>query len=434
MEPRWSAKEIEEGPSIALFPAGDRFEDFYDKIGFTLDDFRVRRSGGWVFNFVEGLRQQGVRTVLMFGSARVSRTVRFVHQHSGTQVCILPVPKLHVKARNFASRRDSQFQAWTSTASYLALSVGRLARELRAYGCVGLLCQEFETPRFDVCVLVGRLLQLPVFATYQGAVEQHAGVEKLIRPLTVRSCSGLAIGASVEIERVKSRYRLSEQKIRHIPNAVDVEVWSPGESTVRSTLGIDPDALVVAWHGRVQVERKGLDLLLQAWQRLRATRASRDVRLLLIGWGRDSDLLRRMIGDLPSPEEIVWVDRYVHDSDEIVQHLRVADVYCLPSRHEGFAVAVLEAMACGLPVVASDVPGISDVFRDGDSSGGMIVRQGAPDELASALGVLLDDSSRRKALGLAARRKVEEDFTIDKVGRQLWEFMCEQGVRDRPSS
>jgi starch synthase len=141
-----------------------------------------------------------------------------------------------------------------------------------------------------------------------------------------------------------------------------------------------------------------------------------------------------MIGDLPSPEEIVWVDRYVHDSDEIVQHLRVADVYCLPSRHEGFAVAVLEAMACGLPVVASDVPGISDVFRDGDSSGGMIVRQGAPDELASALGVLLDDSSRRKALGLAARRKVEEDFTIDKVGRQLWEFMCEQGVRDRPSS
>ena len=432
-EPSWSAKGIDEGPSIALFPAGDRFEDFYDKIGFTLNDFRLRRSGGWVFSFVEGLRQQGVGTVLMFGSARVGRTVRFVHQPSGAQVCILPVPKIHVKARNFASRRGSQSQAWTSAASYLALPVGRLARELRGYGCVGLLCQEFETARFDVCVMVGRLLRLPVFATYQGAVGQHAGPEKLIRPLTVRGCSGLAIGASAEIARVRARYRLSEQKIGHIPNAVDVEVWSPGESALRSTLGIKPHALVVAWHGRVQVERKGLDLLLQAWQRLRATRADRDLRLLLIGWGRDYDLLRRMIGELPSPEEVVWIDRYVHNANEVVEYLRVADVYCLPSRHEGFAMAVLEAMACGLPVVATDVPGISDVLRDGDSSGGMIVRRGAPDEMTMALGILLDDSTRRSALGLAARRNVVEDFTVNEVGKRLWEFMCEQGVRHRPS-
>lgn len=431
-EPGFSAKGIDEGPSIALLPAGDRFEDFYDKIGVTLDDFRLRQSGGWLFNFVEGLRQQGVGTVLVFGSARVPRTVRFVHQPSGAQVCVLPVPRIHVKARNFASRRGSQSQAWTSINSYLALSVGRLARELRGYGCVGLLSQEFETPRFDVSVLVGRLLRLPVFATYQGALEQHAGPEKLIRPLTVRGCSGLVIGASVEMARVRARYRLSERKIGHIPNAVDVEVWSPGEGAgARSTLGIDPRAQVVAWHGRVQIERKGLDLLLQAWHRLRAVRSDRGLRLLLIGWGRDGELLRRMIGELPSPEQIVWVDRYVHDSHEVAEYLRAADVYCLPSRHEGFAVAALEAMACGLPVVASDVPGISDVFQDGDSSGGMVVPPGAPEELTNALGILLDDPTRRSALGIAARRKVEEEFTIHKVGSRLWEFMSEQGVRYR---
>lgn len=434
--PGRSAKETgETANSIALLPAGDRFEDFYDRISVSLDDFRLQQSGGWLFNFVEGLRQQGVVTVLVFSSARVSSTVRFVHEPSGARVCILPVPKIHVKARNFASRRDSRSEAWFSIASYLALSASRLKRELRRYGCAALLCQEFETPRFDVCVMMGRLLRVPVFATYQGAVEQHAGPEKLIRPLAVRGCAGLAIGASVEVERVKARYRVPERKIGHIPNAVDLQVWSPGDAgTARSALGIDPEAQVVAWHGRVQIKRKGLDLLIQAWQRLRAARADRVLRLLLVGWGRDGDLLREMIGNLTSPEDVVWIDRYVHDSDEIAGYLRAADVYCLPSRHEGFAVAALEAMACGLPVVASDVPGISDVFLDGHSSGGLIVRPGAPDELAHSLGTLLDDSIRRNALGVAARRTVEEKFTIDEVGNQLWDFMRRRGVRDGTST
>jgi glycosyltransferase involved in cell wall biosynthesis len=434
-EPDFSAEETGQVTSIALLPAGDRFEDFYDRIGVSLDDFRLQQSGGWLFNFVEGLRQQGVETVLVFSSARVRSTVRFVHQPSGARVCVLPVPKIHVKARNFASRRDSRSQAWTSIGSYLALPVGQLARELRRYGCAGLLCQEFETPRFDVCVLVGRLLRLPVFATYQGALERHAGPERLIRPLTVRGCAGLVIGASVEVNRVRARYGIPERRIGHIPNAVDVQVWSPGDgAAARSALGIEPDAQVVGWHGRVQIERKGLDLLLQAWQGLRAARADRVLRLLLVGWGRDGDPLREMIGNLPSPEEVVWIDRYVHDSDEIAGYLRAADVYCLPSRHEGFAVAALEAMACGLPVVASDVPGISDVFPDGHSSGGLIVRPEASDDLARALGTLLDDYDRRNALGVAARRTVEEKFTIKGVGNQLWDFMRRRGVRDGSSA
>jgi glycosyltransferase involved in cell wall biosynthesis len=430
-----AAGNREVATSVAFLPAGDRFEDFFDRIGVSLDDFRLQQSGGWLFNFVEGLRQQGIGTVLVFSSARVGSTVRFVHQPSGARVCVLPVPKVHVKARNFASRRDPRSQAWFSIGSYLALSVSRLTRELRRYGCVALLCQEFETPRFDVCVLIGRLLRLPVFATYQGAMEQHAGPEKLIRPLTVRGCAGLAIGASVEIGRVRARYRVPERKIGHIPNAVDVQLWSPGDrAAARSALGIEPDTQVVAWHGRVQIKRKGLDLLIQAWHLLRAARAGRDLRLLLIGWGRDGELLRGMIDELPSPEEVVWIDRYVHDPNEIAGYLRAADVYCIPSRHEGFAVAALEALACGLPVVASDVPGISDVFRDGDSSGGVIVPPGASDDLARALGDLLDDPARRETLGVAARRRVEDKFTVEEVGAQLWDFMRKQGVRHRPST
>jgi len=417
-------------PNIALIPAGDRFEDFYDKIGVSLEDFRLRQSGGWLFNYVEGLKHQGVSTVLMFGSARVAATARFVHKPSGTQVCVIPVSRLHRRLRNFAMRRDSSAQAWTSISSYSALPMVRLIRELRRHGCAAILCQEFESPRFDVCLLVGKLLRLPVFATFQGAFENHAGPERIIRPITVRSCSGLVIGASVEIAKVKARYRLPDRKIAHIPNSVDVDVWAPGDPVPPPRLQIDRRATVVAWHGRVQVERKGLDVLLESWRRLRATRPERDLRLLIIGWERDGDLLRRLIGELPAPEEVVWVDRYVHDSVEVAGYLRAATIYCLPSRHEGFAVAALEAMACGLPVVVADVPGGSDVFRTGRSFAGIVVKPEDPEELAGALGELVDSAERARALGTAGRRRVEEEFSVPFVGRQLWDYTCSRGMRD----
>jgi glycosyltransferase involved in cell wall biosynthesis len=185
---------------------------------------------------------------------------------------------------------------------------------------------------------------------------------------------------------------------------------------------------VIAWHGRVQIERKGLDLLMAAWRSLRGEMEDYDLRLLLIGSGRNRTLLRQMIDALPAPAEVTWIDRYIHDPVIVARHLCAADIYCLPSRHEGFSVAVLEAMACGLPVIASDISGVADVFGNDDRFGGIVVPAGSADDLAEALATLVDDPLRRRALGAAARRRVEEEFTIDAVGQRLWDFMRSRGV------
>jgi starch synthase len=87
-------------------------------------------------------------------------------------------------------------------------------------------------------------------------------------------------------------------------------------------------------------------------------------------------------------------------------------------------------MACGLPVVAADVPGVSDVFRTDRLSGGTIVPPDDPKELADALGALIDNPDKARALGVAGRRRVEAEFSIPHVGRQLWEYMCKRGVLD----
>ena len=76
--------------TVGLLPGGDRFEDFFDKIGVSLETFRDEFTGGWLFNYVEALRLAGVRTVLLYTSARVEAAVHFTHVDSGAPVWVLP--------------------------------------------------------------------------------------------------------------------------------------------------------------------------------------------------------------------------------------------------------------------------------------------------------------------------------------------------------
>jgi glycosyltransferase involved in cell wall biosynthesis len=179
----------------------------------------------------------------------------------------------------------------------------------------------------------------------------------------------------------------------------------------KAALGIPENARVVAWHGRVDYRRKGLDVLLDAWDRI----SRDDRRLLLVGTGNESAALRERVA---RSRGVIWVDQYLNDRALIRRHLSAADVYAFPSRHEGFPVAPLEAMALQLPVVASDA--VPDLL-DGD--GGLLVPCGDAAALASALVRLLDDDTLARTLGERARRRIETHFSPAAVGAQLRTFM-----------
>jgi glycosyltransferase involved in cell wall biosynthesis len=429
-------------PSVAILNWAAVVEDFLEPLGISLESFCTEFRGSWIFGYVAALQRVGVRPVVICVSKYASTPARFTHRPTKATIWILPTPRLYGAIHRrmvypygqtvreaFGEIRGSQrllfpFYALAREMSlYLATPRRPLARVLRRERCKALLCQEYEYPRFDTCVLLGRLLRIPVFGCFQGGNYRHSHLERATRPVSIRACAGLIIGPVSEATRVRERYNVSARRIARIFNPVDTDVWRTADRLeVRAKLGISSDARVVVWHGRIAIDKKGLDILLDAWERVCATRRDGDLRLVLVGTGDDAEKFRRLLTAKQLPG-VLWIDDFIHDPAVMRRYLSAADVYAFASRYEGFPIAPLEAMACGLPIVATDVEGIPEILAHEQASGGLVVPRNDPEALASALGRLLDDPSLSRELGIRARRRVEATFSLTATGERLRAFL-----------
>jgi len=283
------------------------------------------------------------------------------------------------------------------------------------------LVQEYEYPRFDVCLLLGNFLGLPVLATFQGGrPEKDRKLEGWIRTHTVPRARGLLIGPRREAEAVRKRYGLPREAVSIVGNPIDIEEWKPGErEEARAEMGLPEEAAVACWHGRIDIRRKGLDILVEAWRRVCEERPEADLRLLLCGGGAGNERLRELMEEA-GLRGVHWHEEYTTDREIVRRQLAASDVFVFPSRHEGFAVAPMEAMACGRAVVACDAPGVADLLRGGEGSGGIVVGgKNIKKKLAGALGMLLDDRERAWRLGEEARRRTEVHYSPESIGEGL---------------
>lgn len=191
---------------------------------------------------------------------------------------------------------------------------------------------------------------------------------------------------------------------------LDLDIFSPGDrNTARKALGLAPDqpAVMFAADG-VHIRRKGLDVLLAALGRCRPR-----PQLLVVGEGAV---------ELP-PELTSVVLGPLRQDRLLALAYRAADVFAIPSMEEAFGQTALEAIACGTPVLGSDVGGIPDVVLPGVS--GELVREHQPDAWAAALGSLLTRPDTLAAMRVTCRQLAEQRFALLRQARDYSDIYAE---------
>jgi 2-deoxystreptamine N-acetyl-D-glucosaminyltransferase/2-deoxystreptamine glucosyltransferase len=197
-----------------------------------------------------------------------------------------------------------------------------------------------------------------------------------------------------------------------IPNGIDASAWASGRDPrpFREATGVEGDYVLYA--GRL-APNKGLHTLLDAWAHVAPARGA--VTLVLAGAdGGEAARLRRQTAELGLGDRV----RLVGHLDEPTYHAAVAGcrAFVLPSAWEAFGIVLLEAMACGKPVVATAVGGVPEVVRDGTD--GLLVPSGDPSALAEALDRVLGEPALAEALGAAGRIRAQA-FDWTAIGAHL---------------
>ncbi len=200
--------------------------------------------------------------------------------------------------------------------------------------------------------------------------------------------------------------------LAHVPSVPDGEAF-------RRRFGIPTGAPVMGTVANL-FPRKGYDVMCRALSVLQ--RRSPGIHYLIVGTGDPGyeRTLRELVRSLGLEAQV----HFTGFQDPVYPALAAMDVYVHPAIMEGFGIALLEAMAAGKPVVATTTGGIPDIVVHEET--GLLVEPGNPEALASAIGVLLEDTSRRAVMGKAGRNRVERLFTVDAMVSRL--VACYSGV------
>lgn len=268
-------------------------------------------------------------------------------------------------------------------------------------------------------LLILKILRKKVFAkvatakigTEAGALRGHYfGLSKLI--LLYLKMVDAFIATTAEIEEGLLHDGFEGEKIKRIPNFIDFNMFSPvsesKKTTIKANMGYK-NTSIVTFSGRF-VQRKGINFLLESWKSV--VNKSPDAKLILLGDGPMLSDMKRTSEGLGISRSVIFFG-HVHT---VTDFLHMTDVFVIPSLQEGMPNALLEAMACGLPVIASRIGGIVDVVKDGEN--GILFKPGNISDLASAINNLLKDVELRKRLGAKAHKTITEKFSIDIVANE----------------
>ncbi|MBW4664652.1 MAG: glycosyltransferase family 4 protein [Chroococcus sp. CMT-3BRIN-NPC107] len=200
-------------------------------------------------------------------------------------------------------------------------------------------------------------------------------------------------------KEVLARLGVPAENVAVIPNGVDVQRYSPGASAIKAEFNAER---LFVYQGRLAAE-KNVEALLRAWKQ---SEMKPDSKLLIVGDGPLTSSLKPFYG---SDRGIIWLG-FVADEKRRIEILRGADVFILPSLVEGLSLSLLEAMACGLACLATDVGADGEVLED---IGVLLNTRRVGSQLRTLLPLFQDHPELAPLLGKKARQRVLERYTLN---------------------
>ena len=259
------------------------------------------------------------------------------------------------------------------------------------------------------CSMAGMICRVPVVSTFHGSVdfcsaERHLALKRLVLN---RGSRRYVFVSDALREEIITRSGISRSKAITIYNGIDAAAFAPHRnSTLKQELGLADDAIVVGAVGNIR-SGKGYDTFLRAAALLRGE----NPRYQFVVAGEGDNALTRQLLKLRRELGLDDTVHFIGFRQDVAALLNSLDVFVLSSVAEGFSLATVEAMACGVPVVATRSGGPEEIITDGVN--GILVDVRAESQLAGAIRRVTEDATTRKSLAANALDLARSRYTLD---------------------
>jgi glycosyltransferase involved in cell wall biosynthesis len=290
----------------------------------------------------------------------------------------------------------------------------RLAGAIRASGCevVHAHLEDSATLVPPAARIVGRRTVCSFHHVVVPLARREEIKERLAVAVANRS-GGVVFVSRSSLESFALAYGGPRANWSVVENGVDLDRFTPEPATMPAELAVPAGAPVVTLVGALR-RRKGHAVALAAWPAV--LDSFPDAHLLMVGDGSEQAVLRARAQDLGVGHRVIFAGTRT----DVAQLIRASTLVLLPSEHEALPTTLIEAAACGRPVVATDVDGVPEVVMDGET--GLLVTPGDEFALAQAVTALLGDEPRRLRMGARARALAQERFDARRWAERLYEI------------
>jgi len=244
---------------------------------------------------------------------------------------------------------------------------------------------------------------IPIVVTEHDPFEL-SGLKKLIKQNCVKKTAQTITISSLNFRLLGEYYGVSEKRLNLVTNGIEVDTFL--DNIEKAELPVEKGKIIVTSIGELH-HRKGHKYLLEAFRKLRIE--SPNVHLVLVGTGPSEYEYKEEFSDLNNVTFLGW-------RDDIPQILKASDIFILPSLREAFGLVILEAMASGVVVIATNSGGATDIIKDGIT--GYIIPPSNSDRIVEAIFEIIRNPDKKRQMEIAAIDSVRKNFTAEIMAKK----------------